>query len=474
MRWKKVWSREYSVQYCEMALHSVGKRVKLLTCPMSHQLILPANHNQCCYFEDDEEQKFMESIVTQFSGNPQAFRSFVQELYATGEEYVQYAQGIYQQDVKKAPLKKLAAWYEEYQERALIFCCMLWLGYLLNEYWTIYGNKLLSNVDAPVRAAVFKPQQKSTVFIMQEEARRITQINGANEKKVAINQFWKTYQWLPCLDLHNPPWTIEHVEKYIREIKPSKNTVAELSFEEAVQRANLSHENIAIFRMITELAYLKDKRDDFRRQGIFYIQPLFRATGKKLGLSLQETAFLTEEEILAACTAPVPTTLHDKTLIAKRQQGFLMYLHNDTTVCVTENISEALAQLGFTEDIVEQTVIKGLQANKGHAQGKVVIVRKVKDLAHVTLGCVLVAVTTHPDYVPAMQKAVAIITDEGGLLSHAAIVSRELGIPCIVGTGNATNVLNNGDTVMVDADAGTVQLASSSTMAPSKNGKNTS
>lgn len=73
---------------------------------------------------------------------------------------------------------------------------------------------------------------------------------------------------------------------------------------------------------------------------------------------------------------------------------------------------------------------------------------------------ILVAVTTHPDYVPAMRKAVAIITDEGGITSHAAIVSREFCIPCIVGTKMATKILNDGDLVEVDANNGVVKKLS--------------
>jgi pyruvate,water dikinase len=64
---------------------------------------------------------------------------------------------------------------------------------------------------------------------------------------------------------------------------------------------------------------------------------------------------------------------------------------------------------------------------------------------------------TTPDLMPAIEKAVAIVTDEGGMLCHAAIVSRELGIPCIIGTRNATSILRDGDLVEVDAEKGIVR-----------------
>ncbi len=73
-------------------------------------------------------------------------------------------------------------------------------------------------------------------------------------------------------------------------------------------------------------------------------------------------------------------------------------------------------------------------------------------------GDILVANTTHPNYLPAMHKAAAFVTNEGGMISHAAIVAREMKKPCIVGTGNATKVLLDGDTVEVNATLGIVKI----------------
>ncbi len=72
-------------------------------------------------------------------------------------------------------------------------------------------------------------------------------------------------------------------------------------------------------------------------------------------------------------------------------------------------------------------------------------------------GEILVCSMTTPDYLPAMKRAIAIVTDEGGLLSHASIISRELGKVCIVGTKIATKVLKDGDLIEVDADKGIVR-----------------
>lgn len=101
-------------------------------------------------------------------------------------------------------------------------------------------------------------------------------------------------------------------------------------------------------------------------------------------------------------------------------------------------------------------LVRGLGASPGKASGKVRIIMDVKDIASFEEGEILVTEMTAPDWVPAMRKAAAIITNGGGMTAHAAIVSRELGVPCIVGTKNATEVLKTGQVVSVDGSLGVV------------------
>ncbi|RLG19005.1 phosphoenolpyruvate synthase [Nanoarchaeota archaeon] len=108
------------------------------------------------------------------------------------------------------------------------------------------------------------------------------------------------------------------------------------------------------------------------------------------------------------------------------------------------------------EELKGKEILKGLPASPGFASGIVKIVHDPSELNKVKEGDILVTKMTNPDYVPAMRRAAAIVTDEGGLTCHAAIVSRELGIPCIVGTGNATQVLHEGEVITVDARKGVV------------------
>jgi len=101
-------------------------------------------------------------------------------------------------------------------------------------------------------------------------------------------------------------------------------------------------------------------------------------------------------------------------------------------------------------------IIKGDPASPGISSGYARIIKSSKEISKVKMGEVLVTEMTTPDFVPAMKKAVAIVTDKGGQTSHAAIVSRELGLPCVVGTEKGTKIIKNGLVITVNGKTGEV------------------
>lgn len=111
-------------------------------------------------------------------------------------------------------------------------------------------------------------------------------------------------------------------------------------------------------------------------------------------------------------------------------------------------------------------ILEGTAASPGIAIGPVKILATPKEISKIAKGDILVTSMTNPDFVPAMKKAVAVVTDRGGRTSHAAIVSREMGLPAVVGTEVATKILKNGQIVTVDGSKGKVYQG-----APKINGK---
>jgi len=119
-----------------------------------------------------------------------------------------------------------------------------------------------------------------------------------------------------------------------------------------------------------------------------------------------------------------------------------------------KEVEEAAARIA--SEITEPAILSGSAASPGIASGPVKIVADPSRIDKVLDGDILVAEMTTPDFVPAMKRAAAIVTDRGGRTAHAAIVSRELGIPCIVGTEKATTTLKDGQLITVDGGRGKV------------------
>jgi len=123
-----------------------------------------------------------------------------------------------------------------------------------------------------------------------------------------------------------------------------------------------------------------------------------------------------------------------------------------------ENVDAVYKKMYPNLETSEEKNLKGVQASRGKASGNVRVILKPSEFERMRDGDVLVTTMTRPEFVPLMKKASAILTDEGGITSHASIVSRELGKPCIIGTKIATQILKDGDFVEVDADNGVVRV----------------
>ena len=144
--------------------------------------------------------------------------------------------------------------------------------------------------------------------------------------------------------------------------------------------------------------------------------------------------------------------------IKKREDGYV-YLGGE--IYPTNDLNNFLASKNILveQDVISNiNVLKGTVACKGQTvKGKVQIIFNSNEIKLFKAGNIFVTPMTSPDYLMVMKRALAIITDEGGISCHAAITSRELGVPCIIGTKIATKVLKDGDIVEVDADKGIVR-----------------
>ena len=145
--------------------------------------------------------------------------------------------------------------------------------------------------------------------------------------------------------------------------------------------------------------------------------------------------------------------------IRKRKEAYLILLTEDDIEELTGEEAIKRRKEELMADVEEIYDFKGISASLGKVTGKVKVCFSALDaIKKIEKGDILVASMTLPDYVPAMRKAAAIVTDEGGITCHAAIIARELKIPCVVGTKIATRALKDNMMVEVNANHGRVKI----------------
>ncbi len=170
---------------------------------------------------------------------------------------------------------------------------------------------------------------------------------------------------------------------------------------------------------------------------------------------------LSDDEILALAAIAKKLESHygsaqDTEWAIEGKNVYMVQSRPVTTLKDVEQAKSAAPQSPGAKVSPDLMILKGAPASIGSASGPVKIIHKPSEIDKVEEGDVLVTEMTTPDFVPAMRRAAAIVTDTGGRTCHAAIVSRELGIPCVVGTGTATSKLKTGQIITVDGAAGIV------------------
>ena len=178
-----------------------------------------------------------------------------------------------------------------------------------------------------------------------------------------------------------------------------------------------------------------------------------------LKLSYIDLSALTSDEISRSLNGEI--NAKDLNLGARQQGYFFLQENGKRREAFGLEALELSAEINKKVNLVDRKNIKEMQgqpAMPGIVKAKVRLMLTAHDIDLLVPGEILVASMTSPDYVPAMRQAAGIITSEGGLLCHAAIISRELGKPCVVGTKIATQVLSTGDEIEMDGTTGKIIL----------------
>jgi len=188
---------------------------------------------------------------------------------------------------------------------------------------------------------------------------------------------------------------------------------------------------------------------------IDFIHSLSDVHAKKTGYAVEHIQSLLANEFLSYWKDG--SSLPDEHTLADRYKSFAVSFGDGEVqhLVVGKDVEDVLSVL-YPMKFVDGT-LHGQSAYAGFVVGTVRVVYDPSQVVEFHEGDILVAPWTRPEYLPLMKKAGAFVTDGGGLLSHAAIMAREMKKPCVIGTGRATKVFHDGDTVEVDAEKGIVR-----------------
>lgn len=209
-----------------------------------------------------------------------------------------------------------------------------------------------------------------------------------------------------------------------------------------------------LINLIDIVAELRDKRKAFWLESMLPVKKWIKKISKNLGLNYEEIRWLTWEEQCDFIKNPPKY----KKLIDERKNNLVTTYGYGNNPFVLFSQNNALRIMNILFEKIGQKSLKGICATPGKVVGKIKNIGGEKEFNKFKSEEILVTSHTTPDYIVLMKKAKAILTERGGITSHAAIVSRELGIPCVVGIKNVFNNFKDGDLVEVDADNGVISL----------------
>ena len=322
-------------------------------------------------------------------------------------------------------------------------------------------RKLFTDLLQPERPSLMNEEHVDLMNIIKKmkQGEDVSELVSAHRKKYFYNQL--TY--FDGEGLKDDDY-LKEIENLIKEgidvdeqIK-EENQRYEKNVEkrkELIQKFNFDSKIVDLIDLSVNVLHWQDDRKKNMLSCVYYMHMLLKEISKKFDIPLDILKRYSPDEINYDML-----TDFDMEEGKERVKNFIVYMKRKGDGIVSEfYIKDYFKKFMecYHESLAVQSDIHGMCASTGKVSGIVRICKTKDDLAKFQKGEVLVVTMTRPECVPAMKKAVAIVTDEGGITSHAAIVSRELSIPCVIGTKIATKILKDGDLIEVNANHGIVR-----------------
>jgi rifampicin phosphotransferase len=446
----------------------------------NHSISFPYEVQDVLYLDKDIAftESAWEDLRTRVQAELQKNKKFLLELmdqsYALDGDVVRFVQACDKIDFETVSLEEIIQFWNQYIDLSYRFCAVIILPLFIE-----------ADMEAVLKTAIrekFPESQADGAFhslttpikmgVVAEEELKLLELairkSAGEDISSALLKHAQEFSWMKNNAFEGSYYTIEdyllRVSEYAQQDPRGKlhSYQEKIANEKAVfktYRDQFSDTKsiLSLIDTLQESIYFRSWRTERFYRNAYYLQTFFKETANLLGCDAQGDLFyLTPDQIISHLSGKEHA---DRERIAMRKQSYLMYGDARGVWVLSDSgtVRDAKNKIRIKAEVISD-VIQGQVAFHGHVTGKVKIVLSASQLHEVAEGDILVTPSTTPDYVPTLKRVQAVITEEGGVLSHASVISRELHIPCIIGTKIATQVLHDGDLVEVDADNGVVRV----------------
>ncbi len=449
------------------------------------------------YFKPENWKRGHVALVNKIQADPKFLRDIYRQMESLGKQQIAFAKQASKQALT-ANDTKLNALYQKFvslNTRAYSYGLMLPLldyqetTFLSDELHAILKkrekDRYFNLLTTPLRETNIKRQELELLKIYGR-MRKIRQLEkqllrlAAGEfifllqtKYKALYRLFQKHVQKFCWVYYvyqGPAATEEYFADLLkdlaeRRVNPKRETALQSAEKKSVEKRqkqllktlSLTSYERQVILLARDGVFYKALRRELQSCSYYHIESVLKAIGRRLNLSLAQVRLMLGKEVERALLKKKI----DINLLNRRAK--LVYLERtQTTTCLSGKQAADYLKTHAKQEKLNLNVSEaaGTVAYPGMTKGKVKVINSPKEMGKMRRGDILVAQTTNPNLMPAIRQAAGIVTDEGGLTCHAAIVSRELKIPCVVGLKIASKFLKDGDLVILDANKGIVKKIS--------------
>ena len=442
--------------------------------------------NHMMYWPAPRYNAFEKEIMGHLKNNDGWFEWYVKKNLVTSEKLYKQALKNKKIDWRKKTAQEMKKVLDDLLEAYRELACGWYAQYPLDEYFeSTIEEKLLdyiSSDDTNFRKYVLIFTDPRDMTDVAEE--RLALVKMAKEfsaKKENLSKLSKTakgkiekhldkYAYINRGLATSKPYTFSDIIKRLKEIKKQVQKGKKISvliydasekkirddYKWALNKIKPKKSFLHIIKQARDHSYMRNRRVEAFFNADYGGDFMYREIARRVKFNQN---WVTEISIPEMYEALEGKSLPSKTEMHKRFKNYAMVVNAGQTNLITDSKEIKKLEQEYAVKVNQITELHGKMACLGGIiKGRAKVCLDKHEIGKVKSGNILVAQFTTPDFVPAMEKAAAIIADQGGLSSHAAIVSRELGVPCVIATNNGTRVIHDNDLLEINAHTGHIKI----------------